>query len=267
MPSVQELYELWAGDSELHVELQRSLEPRGKDWLFDAFAALGPRPGQLLADVGARDARHTISLVRDHGLRAVAIDPLPLHVDLARRAVADADLEGAIEVLEGAVEALPLDDASVDWIWCRDVLVHADVRRGLAECTRVLRPGGAVLAYLTLATPRLEPREAEEICRAVAVVPESLDETVVEAAARDAGLTLASVERLGSEWRERMIEDGDWDPAADLLRLARLRRCEAELRERHGAATVEAYAGGKLWGIYQLLGKLRPTVYVWSRRG
>src|SRR5207244_1277664 len=86
MTSVQELYELWAGDSELDTELQRSLEPRGTEWLFDVFAALGPRPGQLMADVGARDARHSIRLVREHGLRAVALDPLPQHVELARRA-------------------------------------------------------------------------------------------------------------------------------------------------------------------------------------
>ena len=31
MPTVQELYELWAGDSELGDALNRSLEPRGLD--------------------------------------------------------------------------------------------------------------------------------------------------------------------------------------------------------------------------------------------
>ena len=84
MPGVQELYELWAGDSELGDALNRSLEPRGLDFLFDAFAALGPRAGELVVDVGARDARHTIRLAREHGLRAVALDPVPLHCELAR---------------------------------------------------------------------------------------------------------------------------------------------------------------------------------------
>ena len=34
MPTVQELYELWAGDSELRDALGRSLDPRGTEWLF-----------------------------------------------------------------------------------------------------------------------------------------------------------------------------------------------------------------------------------------
>jgi hypothetical protein len=41
MPSVQELYELWAGDQELRDALERSLDPRGTDRLFEAFAELG----------------------------------------------------------------------------------------------------------------------------------------------------------------------------------------------------------------------------------
>src|SRR5689334_22425996 len=129
MISATELYELWAGESQLDAELDRSLEPRGTAWLFELFASLGPRPGQLVLDIGARDAGHTIRLVREHDLRAIAIDPLPQHVELARAAIAEAGVE--VDVREGAIEDLPLPDASVDWIWCRDVLVHTDVSRGL----------------------------------------------------------------------------------------------------------------------------------------
>jgi len=262
MPTVRELYELWAGDSELGDALNRSLEPRGLDFLFDAFAALSPRAGELVVDVGARDARHTIRLVRDHGLRAVALDPMLLHCELARQAVAEAGLDGEIEVVEGAIESLPFADASVDWIWCRDVLVHVDVGRGLAECARVLRPGGALIAYVTLATERLEPRERAELVDAAAIA--SFDATEIETAAQAARLVLRSREQLGSEWRERMIEDTTWKPSQDLLQLARLAR--GDFSERYGEAAVAAARGGLLWGIYQLLGKLCPTVYIWERR-
>ena len=264
MPTVQELYELWAGDSELGDALNRSLEPRGLDFLFDKFATLGPRTGELVVDVGARDARHTVRLVREHGLRAVALDPVPLHTKLARQAVAEAGLDGEIEVVEGTIESLPFTDASVDWIWCRDVLVHVDIRRGLTECARVLRPGGALIAYVTLATEQLEPRERAELVDAAAIA--SFDAADTEAAADAAGFALRSVDRLGSEWRERMIEDKTWDPAQDLLQIARLRRRRSELCNRYGEAAVEAAAGGLLWGIYQLLGKLCPTIYIWERR-
>src|ERR671933_655923 len=128
MPSVQELYELWAEDSELRETLRGSLDPRGPEWLLDLFRSLEPRAGELLVDVGCRDARHTIRLATEHGLRVVALDPVPLHVD---------------------------------------------VRRGLGECARVLRAGGRMIAYVTLATELLEPRERADLVAAAAVASES----------------------------------------------------------------------------------------------
>jgi sarcosine/dimethylglycine N-methyltransferase len=265
MASVQELYELWAEDSELRDTLRKSLDPRGPEWLFELFASLWPREGEVLVDVGCRDARHSIRLVEAHGLRVVALDPVPLHVELAGRAVAEAGLEHAFEVVEGTIESLPVASGTADWIWCRDVLVHVDVCRGLRECARVLRPGGRMLAYVTLATDLLEPRERADLIEAAAVAPGSFDATSIEVAAADAGLAEVSVEQLGGEWRERMIEDGTWDAHETLLGLSRLRRRERELVEAYGEAAAAAYRGGQLWGIYQLIGKLCPTVYVWER--
>lgn len=262
MVSVQELYELWAGDSNLRGELDRSLEPRGADWLFELFASLGPRAGQTLLDVGARDAKHAIRLEQEHGLRVIALDPLPLHCELARQAVAEAGAD--VEVVEGTAEELPFADASVDWIWCRDVFSHVDAGRAVTEFARVLAPGGAAVVYVTVPTERLEPREAAELADAVALTLHPGEE--IERAAEAAGLAELRVERLGSEWRERMLEDGEWDAAADLLRLARLLRGRDELAAEHGAAAVEAAWGGLVWGVYQVLGKLAPTVYVWERR-
>ena len=61
---------------------------------------------------------------------------------------------------------------------------------------------------------------------------------------------------LGSEWRERMIEDGEWDPTDALLRLARMRRLGID-------SSIDR--ADLSWGVYQLLGKTCPTVYVWSK--
>ncbi len=263
MTSVEELYEIWSRDSELRDVLRQSLEPRGTEWLFELFAALEPRAGESVLDIGCRDSEHTIRLVREHGLRGYAIDPVPLHIEKSRAAVDAAGLD--VTVLEAGIEALPFDDQSIDWIWCRDVLVHTDVRRGLAECARVLRPQGRMVAYVTLATERLEPLERKLLVSTVALNPESLDPAHVEAAARDAGLNDVTVERLGGEWRERMIEDKRWDAAESLLMLSRLDRREAALVRNYGEGPVAAVRGGQLWGVYQMIGKLCPTIFVWKR--
>jgi SAM-dependent methyltransferase len=254
--TVEQLYgEIWAEDG---PALDESLNPRGTDWLFEAFAELGPQPGQLVVDVGARDAKHAIRLVRDHGLRAIALDPVPHHVELAQRAVAEAGVD--VEIVEAGIESMPIDDDTADWIWCRDVLVHVDLARGFAECARILKPGGQMLAYVTCSTDALEPHEAAWLFDAVAIVPESTDAGVIEARAVDAGLTLVSKTELGGEWRERMLEDGTWSANDALLQLSRLRRSGAKLDDPR----VAAYAADKTWGVYQLLGKTCPTVYVWA---
>jgi SAM-dependent methyltransferase len=247
MPTVHELYELWAHESELRETLARSLGPRGLDSLYDTFAQLDPKPGDLLVDVGARDGKHARELAARFGVETIALDPVPQHPD----------------VREGTAESLPFDDASVDWIWCRDVLVHADIPRALAEFARVLRPGGAAVVYVTLPTERLEPREAAELRQLCALTDYSADD--VDAAARDAGLVEESVDRLGTEWRERMLEDNTWDARADLLELARAQRARETYVAEYGAAALDAARGGAVWGIYQILGKLCPTVYVWRK--
>jgi sarcosine/dimethylglycine N-methyltransferase len=244
LTNVRELYEFWGAESyaALEAELGESRDPRGRDWLFELFASLGPRAGDVVVDIGARDGKHLRRLVQEHGVEGIALDPVPQ----------------ADDVLEGTIEELPLADSSADWIWCRDVLVHVNVERGLGECARVLKPGGRMLAYATLATDLLEPREAAWIMDACALA--TLDGARIEAAAAAAGLELAERAVLGGEWRERMIEEGEWDANEALLRVSRLRRLGVTGSE------PEAYAADKVWGVYQLLGKLCPTVYLWERR-
>lgn len=236
MTSARELYTHWAGDPEQDPRLGESLDPRGTEWLFELFASLGPEPGEFLLDVGARNGKHFDRLVEAHALDGLALDPVPTGPN----------------VVEGVIESLPLEDGSVDWIWARDMLVHVDLEPAFSECVRVLKPGGRMVAYVTLATGLLEPGERAWLADALALV--NLDGDRIEEAA--SGLTLEQKIELGSEWRERMIEDGEWDANDALLRIARMRRL----------GIANPVDGADLaWGIYQLLGKTCPTVYVWSK--
>jgi len=264
MISSERLYgELWADEgSALDRELGRSLRPRPTTMLYDELGRLGVRPESVVLDAGARDAVHAIELVRRFGCRVIAIDPVSLHVERARAKVAAAGLEGRIEVVQAAVESLPLGDATIDLVWCRDVLNHVELAGSLREFARVLRPAGSVLAYQTFAGPACEPEEARRLFAASASVTENMSPAFFESTVAETGFQVVGVDRLRGEWRERMLEEGEWDVAADLLALSRLHRRERELVERYGRDRVEVARAGLLWGIYQLLGKTLPTIYV-----
>jgi ubiquinone/menaquinone biosynthesis C-methylase UbiE len=263
VPTVEELYgDFWAEDeSGLEGELERSLDPRPVESLYDAFGELGVTDGDLVLDVGCRDAKHSVELVRRFGCRVVAADVIPQHLEKARDRVAEEGVDDRIMVLEAAIESLPLGDGSIDYVWCRDMLNHVELPRALAETARVLEPGGRMLVYQTFATERCEPDEAARIYRALAMPPENMSRSYFEQNAHEAGFEITGVDEIDSEWREHWIENGKRDVLDDLLRIARLRRREEDLVSRYGRDRYEAAFWGSAWGAYQLLGKLCPTVY------
>jgi 2-polyprenyl-6-hydroxyphenyl methylase / 3-demethylubiquinone-9 3-methyltransferase len=116
-------------------------------WLAEARARLIPpanRPGAVLVDVacgGGLLAPHV------HGYRHVG-------VDLGEQAVRVARDHG-VETVRGDVHALPVADASADVVVAGEILEHVpDVEPVLAECARVLRPGGTFVCD-TLAATRI----------------------------------------------------------------------------------------------------------------
>ena len=268
MASVEELYgELWAENEAFEAELDRSLDPRPAECLYDAFAALGVGKSDVVLDIGCRHGAHSVEIARRFGCQVVASDLIPRHLEEARKRITKEGFEGQIRVVQAPIESLPLDDGAVDHIWCRDMLNHVRLREALAECARVLAPGGRMLVYQTFATELLEPREAEQLFAAVAIVPENMSRAYFEERAAEARFAVVSVDEIGSEWREHWLETGDHKTVDHLLRVARLRRREGEFVGRYGRASYEAALWGSIWGVYQLLGKLCPTVYVLEKPG
>jgi SAM-dependent methyltransferase len=70
--------------------------------------------------------------------------------DFAAQATATAEARGIAaraSYRQGLAEALPLPDASADFVTCQTLLMHvADPAKAIAEMVRVLRPGGLLLA-------------------------------------------------------------------------------------------------------------------------
>lgn len=265
---MHELYgEYFPGDESIKQVAATSLDPRSPEMLYDAFAQLAVGSGDVVADIGSRDASYSVELHRRFGCRVLAIDPVPLHTSLAQKTVIDAGLTDSIDIVDAGIEVMPLADGTVDAIWCRDVLNHVDLAAGLRECARVLKPGGGMLVYQTFATADLEPKEAQRLFRSMAILPSNMDPAFFETTAAEAGLTITAHDVVDSEWREYWAESGYRDPGKELLEVARLRRREADLVARFGRTQYEATYGGALWGVYQFLGKLRPQIYVLRRAG
>ena len=266
--SANELYgDVWGSNGHgLEEELTHSLQPRQADQLFDQMLALGLEATSVLLDIGARDGRYAIELVQRSGCRAYSIDPVALHAERARQRVAEAGLQERITVIEAGIEHMPLETATASHIWCRDVLNHVALAPGLAECGRVLQPGGRMLVYQTFATPLLEPVEKARLFASMAIVTENMQPAFFEATAQAAGFRIALRDPIDSEWRERWIEDGQRQQLDDLLMLSRLRRREVDIAARYGRTVYEATLGSLTWGMYQLLGKLCPTVYILEKQ-
>jgi 2-polyprenyl-6-hydroxyphenyl methylase / 3-demethylubiquinone-9 3-methyltransferase len=130
----------WDEDAWLHL-LRTSLNPVRFGYLRDAVEAHGLHPaGATALDVGCGGGLLAEDVAR-LGFRVTGVDPSGPSLATAREHARSEGLE--IEYLEGVGEALPVEDASFDLVYCCDVLEHVDdVGAVLREIRRALRPGG-----------------------------------------------------------------------------------------------------------------------------
>jgi len=125
--------------------------PAGKRVLLQA----GLTPGMTVADFGCGVGMVTRMLAEMVGPagQVTGIDVSAAQLEQARGHCADV---ANVDFVEANAVASGLPDASVDLAHCRFLLLHlADPAAGLAEMTRVLKPGGVLVvadADLTAAT-------------------------------------------------------------------------------------------------------------------
>jgi arsenite methyltransferase len=105
------------------------------------------RPGQVTLDVGAGTGFLTVELAQrcGPGSRVVAVDPWAAALDQLRRKVDRLGLTG-VEIVVGDAARTGLPDAGVDVVASNlGINNFDDPDAVLAECRRVLRPGGTVV--------------------------------------------------------------------------------------------------------------------------
>jgi SAM-dependent methyltransferase len=120
----------------------------------------GIQPGERVLDIGCGAGIDTVIAARSTGPTGsvVALDFLPEMIERTARAAEEAGL-GNVELLLGEMEAIPLPESSVDVIVSNGVVnLSPRKTRVMAECARVLRPGGRVcVSDLTVRQDELPP--------------------------------------------------------------------------------------------------------------
>jgi SAM-dependent methyltransferase len=122
--------------------------------LLDRFAAL-VRPLGPAADLGCGPGQVARAL-HERGLTTIGIDLAPGMIAEARR------LHPGLDFRVGDLLALDLPDESLGGIAAFYALIHVPrdrLPRALAECRRVLRPGGALLVAVHLGDSDVHLRE------------------------------------------------------------------------------------------------------------
>lgn len=208
---------------EFDAILEQSLAPRSSEMLYEWMGKLGLNRNHYLLDIGCRDAAHACRLAVRYGPTVLGIDPLAYHIQLAKEQIAKQALLELVSVREGQIEAIPTDDHTFDFIWCRDMLNHVpDLDRAFSECRRILKPNGRMLIYQTFATNLLEPQEAVRLYAALAIAAANMSTEYVEARLQKAGFQIVERDCIGSEWREYWEEDGTRMTSTQLLHSALL---------------------------------------------
>ncbi len=242
--------------------LDESLQPRGPDFLYEVVEGLGLVSGFSALDLGCGRGEESIRLADRFGAAVLGVDPVARHIKLANEALAGAHgVADRIRFQVASAEAIPSADDAFDLIWCRESLYFFALDIALAECRRVLRPGGRMVVYQMFDGEALSREEAGFLWKSQGVVPENADHRRVEEAFAAAGFAVERWIDLKSEPGERSQELRG-EPGRRLLHAARMLRQSDRYVEQFGQAAYDIMLGDCYWHIYRLIGKLSARIYV-----
>ena len=110
-----------------------------------AFSAV--KPGEVVLDLGSGAGIDLLLAAKQVGRRGkvIGVDMTDAMIAKARQNIRAAGLHN-VEVRKGIIEALPVEDSSVDWVISNCVInLSPEKPRVFAEIARVLKPGGRML--------------------------------------------------------------------------------------------------------------------------
>jgi SAM-dependent methyltransferase len=141
-------YERWSDDLTINERFYQKYADPHEPWDWRQYGALllGDVRGKRVLDLGCGMGEEAIYLAR-MGAIVTAIDIAPIGVALTRRRAAWNNLSGAVEVFRMRADPTDFPSASFDVVHGFGILHHIGLGPGLAETSRVLRPGGKALFF------------------------------------------------------------------------------------------------------------------------
>ena len=263
--TVDEMYGDWDVEWDDAMALTDvSLEPRSSMSILDNVGALDPDEHTVVLDIGGRDGKFALPMAERFGCRVIIVDPIEGNLDFARSDSAEHAAGHLIDLAQGTINDIPLGDDTVDIVFSRDMLGHVgDLDGALAECRRVLKPGGAMVIHEVFGTDLLEPLERARMVADLAMVDERLDVDLFESNVTSAGFTISDVEVIGSEWMEALLERENGERR--LLQAARMRRNQDQIVEKVGVIPYRVMRSNTTYTIYRMIGKLEERIYTLHR--
>ena len=111
----------------------------------DVVRELALQPGEQVVDLGAGTGVATV-VAAESGAKVLAVDPMPFMRSVLGLRRFWYGLGRDILVRDGAAEAIPAEDRSVEALWSVNTLHHwTDREAAVRELARVLKPGARVL--------------------------------------------------------------------------------------------------------------------------
>lgn len=224
----------------------------------DALIALaGLQSGQRVLDVCSGMGGPARYIADRVGCRVVGIDLTRSRFEAAQRLTQRVGLDGLVTFVHGNALALPFAEAEFDAVIGQEAWCHVpDKPKLIAECARVVKPGGVIAFTDILATDTLTAADAQRLADEMQF-PVLGTRAGYERELRANGLDIVSVEDLGAPWT-RILAD----------RLAMYRQLGGETARKFGDGRARDWDDYYSFfvGLYER-GRLTGGRFVARKRG
>lgn len=98
----------------------------------------------VILDAGCGTGQTSAYLYNTYQANMIALDAHPVMIEKAKNRFSQLGL--SVQIIEASLDAIPLENQSVDYCLAESVLSFVDIESALSEIKRVLKPGGVLYA-------------------------------------------------------------------------------------------------------------------------